>query len=107
MRDGERQYSNAYSLMSSPDALGSYQIGVRPTQFQATPISLNSGNADAVSAAADYAPSKRTSLFLEADATFARGGTVGRETGYWAGTPVTDVHSTTRVGVMAGIGHLF
>uniref|UniRef100_UPI003F494BF4 PDR/VanB family oxidoreductase n=1 Tax=Cupriavidus yeoncheonensis TaxID=1462994 RepID=UPI003F494BF4 len=29
MRDGERQYSNAYSLMSSPDALGSYQIGVR------------------------------------------------------------------------------
>ncbi|MBB2919282.1 PDR/VanB family oxidoreductase [Cupriavidus alkaliphilus] len=29
MRDGERLYSNAYSLMSSPDALGSYQIGVR------------------------------------------------------------------------------
>jgi len=29
MRDGERQYSNAYSLMSSPDALGCYQIGVR------------------------------------------------------------------------------
>ncbi|VVE31410.1 PDR/VanB family oxidoreductase [Pandoraea anhela] len=29
IRDGERQYNNAYSLMSSPDALGSYQIGVR------------------------------------------------------------------------------
>lgn len=29
MRDGEQQYSNAYSLMSSPESLISYQIGVR------------------------------------------------------------------------------
>lgn len=29
LRDGSRQYNNAYSLMSSPSALGSYQIGVR------------------------------------------------------------------------------
>ena len=29
IRDGSRQYNNAYSLMSSPNALGSYQIGVR------------------------------------------------------------------------------
>lgn len=29
MRDGERRYNNAYSLMSSPDALETYQIGVR------------------------------------------------------------------------------
>ena len=29
MRDGEQRYSNAYSLMSSPAALGTYQIGVR------------------------------------------------------------------------------
>jgi len=29
MRDGEQRYSNAYSLMSSPEALGTYQIGVR------------------------------------------------------------------------------
>lgn len=29
LRDGERRYHNAYSLMNSPDALGGYQIGVR------------------------------------------------------------------------------
>ncbi|MGE8621040.1 MAG: PDR/VanB family oxidoreductase, partial [Achromobacter spanius] len=29
MRDGSRHYNNAYSLMSSPNALGNYQIGVR------------------------------------------------------------------------------
>ncbi|WP_332607772.1 PDR/VanB family oxidoreductase [Achromobacter sp. ESBL13] len=29
LRDGTRHYHNAYSLMSSPNALGSYQIGVR------------------------------------------------------------------------------
>jgi len=29
MQDGERRYSNAYSLMGSPDELGCYQIGVR------------------------------------------------------------------------------
>ena len=29
MRDGSRHYDNAYSLMSSPNALGNYQIGVR------------------------------------------------------------------------------
>lgn len=29
LRDGSRQYNNAYSLMSSPHALDSYQIGVR------------------------------------------------------------------------------
>ncbi|VVE31389.1 porin [Pandoraea anhela] len=84
-----------------------HQSGNVTTQFQSTPIPLGGGNADAVSAVADYALSKRTSLFLEADATFARGGAVGRETEYWAGTPVTSVHSATRVGVMAGIRHLF
>ncbi|AOY95866.1 ferredoxin--NADP(+) reductase [Cupriavidus sp. USMAA2-4] len=29
MQDGARRYSNAYSLMGSPDELGHYQIGVR------------------------------------------------------------------------------
>jgi ferredoxin-NADP reductase len=29
MRDGEQCYNNAYSLMSSPESLGTYQIGVR------------------------------------------------------------------------------
>lgn len=29
LRDGSRHYNNAYSLMSSPNALGNYQIGVR------------------------------------------------------------------------------
>lgn len=29
MRDGEQRYGNAYSLMSSPERLDSYQIGVR------------------------------------------------------------------------------
>jgi hypothetical protein len=37
----------------------------------------------------------------------ARGGTVGRETEYWAGAPVTDVSRSTRVGVMVGMRHHF
>ncbi|SOY94629.1 Porin, Gram-negative type [Cupriavidus taiwanensis] len=100
-----------YQLTPALHLSGAYyryqQSGTVTTQFQATPLVLGSGNADAISAVADYALSKRTSLFLEADATFARGGTVGRETEYWAGTPVTDVRSTTRVGVMAGVRHVF
>lgn len=80
--------------------------GVR-SQFQATPVPLGRGNADVVAAVADYAFSKRTSAFLEADATIARGGAVGRETEYWGGTPVTDVGKSTRIGVMLGLRHQF
>lgn len=80
--------------------------GVR-TQFQAALLSLGSGNADVFAAVADYALSKRTSAFLEADATIARGGAVGRETEYWGGAPVTDVDKSTRIGVMLGLRHQF
>jgi len=100
-----------YQLTPALHLSGAYyryqQSGNVTTQFQAVPVPLGSGNADAVSAVADYALSKRTSLFLEADATHARGGAVGRETEYWGGAPVTDVHGSTRVGVMAGVRHLF
>ena len=68
---------------------------------------LGSGNADSIAVVADYALSKRTSLYLEADAVHARGGAVGRETEYWAGTPATDVDSSTRIGVMLGMRHQF
>lgn len=80
--------------------------GVR-TQFQAAPVLLGRGNADVVAAVADYAFSKRTSAFLEADATVARDGAVGRETEYWGGAPVTDVGRSTRIGVMLGLRHQF
>jgi len=100
-----------YQLTPALHLSGAYyryqQSGNVTTQFQTVPVPLGSGNADAASMVADYALSKRTSLFLEADATWARGGAVGRETEYWGGTPVTDVHHTTRVGVMAGVRHLF
>lgn len=79
----------------------------RGATFQAAPLSLGSGNADVFAAVADYAFSKRTSAFLEADATVARGGAVGRETEYWGGTPVTDVGKSTRIGVMLGLRHQF
>lgn len=100
-----------YQLTPTLHLSGAYyryqQRGNVTTQFQQTPIQVGGGNADAFAAVADYALSKRTSLFLEADATIARGGTVGRETEYWGGRPVTGVDRSTRVGVMAGIRHVF
>jgi predicted porin len=100
-----------YQLTPALHLSGAYyryqQSGNVSTQFQPLPVPLGGGNADAVSSVADYALSKRTSLILEADATHARSGAVGRETEFWGGTPVTTVHSTTRVGVMAGVRHLF
>ncbi len=77
------------------------------TQFLQVPAALGSGNADSVAVVADYALSRRTSLYLEADVVRARGGAVGRETEYWAGTPATDVARSTRVGVMLGMRHHF
>ncbi len=100
-----------YQLTPALHVSGAYyhyrQRGDVTTQFQATPVWLGGGRADSVAAVLDYALSKRTSLFLEADATRARGGAVGRETEYWGGQPLSGVDSTTRVGVMAGIRHLF
>jgi predicted porin len=84
-----------------------WQGGNVTTQFQDVPALLGSGNADSIAVVADYALSKRTSLYLEADAVHARGGAVGRETEYWAGTPATDVPDSTRVGVMVGMRHHF
>jgi len=83
------------------------QRGGVTTQFQDKPVLLGSGNADSIALVGDYALSRRTSLYVEADVVYARGGTVGRETEYWAGTPVTDLDSTTRVGVMIGMRHAF
>lgn len=83
------------------------QRGQVTTQWQATPVLLGSGNGDIVAAIADYALSKRTNVFFEIDATRARGGTVGRETEYWAGEAATGVGSATRIGVMTGMRHLF
>ena len=83
------------------------QSGNVTTQFQDVPVHLGSGNADSVALVADYAFSKRTSVYVEADMVLARGGTVGRETEYWAGTPVTDVSRSTRVGAMVGMRHQF
>lgn len=100
-----------YQLTPALHLSGAYyryrQNGNAATQFQPVPVPLGKGNADVVAAVADYALSKRTSLFLEADVTRARGGAVGRETEYWAGLPATGVRSSTRVGVMAGIRHSF
>jgi predicted porin len=83
------------------------QRGGVTTQFQDKPVLLGSGNADSIALVGDYALSRRTSVYVEADVVYARGGTVGRETEYWAGTPVTDLDSTTRVGVMIGMRHTF
>jgi len=100
-----------YQLTPAVHVSGAYyryqQGGDVTTQFQATPVRLGSGNADSIALVLDYALSRRTSLFLEADATHARGGAVGRETEFWGGVPVLGESSTTRVGVMAGIRHLF
>ena len=100
-----------YQLTPALHLSGAYyryqQRGAVTTQFQETPILLGSGNADSVALVGDYALSKRTSLYVEADVVYARSGTVGRETEYWAGTPVTDIDSTTRVGVMVGMRHQF
>ncbi len=83
------------------------QNGNVATQFQDVPVPLGSGNADSIALVADYALSKRTHVYVEADAARARGGAVGRETEYWAGTPALDVDSTTRLGVMVGMRHHF
>lgn len=83
------------------------QGGGVTTQFQATSQWLGGGSADAVAAVADYAFSKRTSLFLEVDAVRARGGAAGRETEYWGGSPVTASAGTTRFGVMLGMRQIF
>ncbi len=83
------------------------QSGNVTTQFRDVPVHLGSGNADSVAFVADYAFSKQTSLYLETDMVLARGGTVGRETEYWSGTPVTDASRSTRVGVMVGMRHQF
>lgn len=100
-----------YQLTPALHVSGGYyryqQNGNVVTVSQPTPIALGKGNADIVAAVADYALSKRTSLYLEADVTRMRGGAVGRETEYWVGQPTLGVSSSTRVGVMAGIRHSF
>lgn len=83
------------------------QRGNVTTQSQAVPMPLGRGNADILAAVADYALSKRTSVFVEVDATRARGGAVGRETEYWSGQPASGISSTTRIGVMTGMRHMF
>ncbi|ESJ24847.1 porin [Cupriavidus sp. HPC(L)] len=100
-----------YQLTPALHLSGAYyrywQNGNVATQFQDVPVPLGSGNADSIAVVADYALSKRTHVYVEADAARARGGAVGRETEYWAGTPALDVDSTTRVGVMVGMRHHF
>ncbi|MDF3835470.1 porin [Cupriavidus basilensis] len=83
------------------------QSGAVATQFQPLPQVLGGGSADAVAAVADYALSKRTSLFLEIDAVRARSGAMGRETEYWGGSPVMSSSGTTRLGVMLGMRQTF
>lgn len=77
------------------------------TQYQATPLLLGSGRANALAAVLDYALSKRTSLYLSLDTVRLHDGAVGRETEYWAGAAATGVHRSTRIGTMAGIRHSF
>lgn len=100
-----------YQLTPALHVSGAYyrywQGGNVTTQFQDVPALLGSGNADSIAVVADYALSKRTSVYLEADAVHARGGAVGRETEYWAGAPAAGVDRTTRVGVMLGMRHHF
>nr|WP_262389740.1 porin [Cupriavidus campinensis] len=100
-----------YQLTPAFHVSGAYyryqQSGNVTTQFQDTPVRLGGGNADSIALVGDYALSKRTSVYVEADIVHARGGAVGRETEYWAGTPATDVDDTTRIGVMVGMRHHF
>lgn len=100
-----------YQLTPALHVSGAYyryqQNGNVGTQFQPTRVPLGKGHADVMAAVADYALSKRTNLYLEADVTRSRGGAVGRETEYWAGVPTTGVPSSTRVGMMVGIRHSF
>lgn len=100
-----------YQLTPAFDVSGAYyryqQSGDVTTQFQDTPVRLGGGNADSIALVGDYALSKRTSVYVEADIVHARGGAVGRETEYWAGTPATDVDDSTRIGVMVGMRHHF
>ena len=100
-----------YRLRPALHLSGAYyrykQNGGVHTQFQSTPRLLGSGSADVFAAVVDYALSKRTSIFLEGDATIARNGAVGRETEYWGPAPITDVGRTTRLGMMLGIRHQF
>jgi len=100
-----------YQLTPALHVSGAYyryqQRGKVTTQYQPVPVLLGSGNGDIVAAVADYALSPRTSVFLELDATRARGGAVGRETEYWSGQAATGVGSTTRIGVMTGMRHMF
>ncbi|MCY1216567.1 Outer membrane porin protein precursor [compost metagenome] len=100
-----------YQLTPALHLSGAYyrywQGGNVTTQFQDVPALLGSGNADSIAVVADYALSRRTSVYLEADAVHARGGAVGRETEYWAGTPAAGVDRSTRVGVMLGMRHQF
>ncbi len=78
-----------------------------PPSSRTPPVRLGGGNADSIALVGDYAFSKRTSVYVEADIVRARGGAVGRETEYWAGTPATDVDDATRIGVMVGMRHHF
>ncbi|NSX15077.1 porin [Cupriavidus taiwanensis] len=100
-----------YQLTPALHLSGAYyrywQRGNVTTQFQQVPVLLGGGNADSVALVADYALSRRTSLYLEADVVRARGGAVGRETEYWAGTPAAGVARSTRVGAMLGMRHHF
>lgn len=100
-----------YQLTPALHLSGAYyrywQRGNVTTQFQDNPTQLGSGNADSIAAVLDYSLSKRTVLYVEADAVWARDGVVGRETEYWAGTPAAGVDSMTRVGVMVGMRHHF
>jgi len=83
------------------------QGGGVTTQFQAAPILLGRGRTNVFAAVADYALSKRTSLFLEADVNDAHDGAVGRETEYWGSGPVLGIGHAARKGVMVGLRHQF
>lgn len=100
-----------YQLTPALHLSGAYyrywQRGNVTTQFQDVPALLGAGDADSIALVADYALSKRTILYVEADVVHARDGAVGRETEYWAGTPATGVEESTRVGVMVGMRHHF
>lgn len=100
-----------YQFTSALHLSGAYyrytQNGGATTQFQAAPMLLGSGNANVVAVVADYALSKRTSLFFEADVNDGHGGAVGRETEYWGTGPVTGIGHATRKGMMLGLRHQF
>ncbi len=98
-----------YQLSSSTHISGAYYHyrQNRQTTAAGSALPLGKGHANAFAAVLDYALSKRTSLYLEADVTHMRGGAVGRESEYWGGTPITSTDKSTRTGVMAGIRHAF